>query len=88
MLHARRDYDPIQDPRGLIPDMEPVLLLRGQDKHAPKALMYYVMQLIKDEHVDYDLIEAVILQIRSMQQWQREVNVKSPDMPQFQLKFD
>ena len=88
MLHARRDYDAIQDPRGLIPDMEPVMLLRGQDKHAPKALMYYVLQLLKDEEVEYDLIEAVILQIRSMQQWQREVKSKTPDLPQFELKFD
>jgi hypothetical protein len=32
MLHARADYNRIQDPAGLIPDNEPVFLIRGQDK--------------------------------------------------------
>lgn len=32
MKHARKDYDRIQDPAGLIPDNEPVFLVRGQDK--------------------------------------------------------
>ena len=32
MKHAREDYDRIQDPAGLIPEDEPVFLIRGQDK--------------------------------------------------------
>jgi len=31
MIHARRDYDQIQDPDGKIPPDEPVFLVRGQD---------------------------------------------------------
>lgn len=31
MKHARKDYDRIQDPAGLIPEEEPVFLVRGQD---------------------------------------------------------
>jgi hypothetical protein len=34
MKHSRADYDRIQDPAGLIPDDEPVFLLRGQDELA------------------------------------------------------
>ena len=34
MKHARAGYDRFQDPAGLIPDDEPVFLLRGQDKIA------------------------------------------------------
>ena len=34
MLHARIDYMRIQDPAGLIPDNEPVFLLRAQDRTA------------------------------------------------------
>jgi len=34
MKHARKDYGPIQDPRGLIPDDEPVFLLRAKDRTA------------------------------------------------------
>lgn len=38
MLHAREDYNRFQDPEGLIPDDEPVFLLRGQrqEKHGAK----------------------------------------------------
>lgn len=32
MIHARDDYNRIQDPEGKIPDDEPVFLIRGQDK--------------------------------------------------------
>lgn len=31
MKHARTDYDRIQDPAGLIPDNEPVFLIRAKD---------------------------------------------------------
>jgi hypothetical protein len=31
VIHARKDYDRIQDPEGKIPDDEPVFLIRGQD---------------------------------------------------------
>lgn len=31
MIHARKDYDHIQDPSGKIPLDEPVFLVRGQD---------------------------------------------------------
>lgn len=31
MIHARKDYDRIQDPDGVIPLDEPVFLVRGQD---------------------------------------------------------
>lgn len=43
MRHARQDYDRIQDPAGLIPDDEPVFLLRGQDVSAPSAVRAYAM---------------------------------------------
>ena len=41
MKHAREDYNRIQDPAGLIPDDEPVFLLRGQDFLACMAVRYY-----------------------------------------------
>ena len=34
MLHPREDYARIQDPAGLIPEDEPVFLMRAQDKVA------------------------------------------------------
>lgn len=47
MIHARDDYNRIQDPAGIIPEDMPVFLLLGKDKHAAKTLRYYA-----------DLVEA------------------------------
>lgn len=41
MKHARADYDRIQDPAGLIPENEPVFLLRAQDQTAAKTVMFW-----------------------------------------------
>jgi hypothetical protein len=41
MLHARDDYNRIQDPEGKIPEDEPVFLLRAQDKLAIPAVRLY-----------------------------------------------
>lgn len=41
MIHAREDYNRIQDPAGKIPDDEPVFLLRGQDALACLAVEFY-----------------------------------------------
>lgn len=41
MKHAREDYNRIQDPAGLIPDDEPVFLLRAQDKMASTVVRHW-----------------------------------------------
>jgi hypothetical protein len=41
MIHAREDYNRIQDPQGRIPADEPVFLLRAQDQLACMAVAYY-----------------------------------------------
>lgn len=41
MIHARADYNRIQDPAGLIPEDEPVFLLRAQDQLACRAVEFY-----------------------------------------------
>jgi len=38
MIHARKDYERIQDPEKKIPDDEPVFLVRAQDPAAPAAV--------------------------------------------------
>lgn len=42
MLHARKDYQHIQDPTGKIPDDEPVFLIRAQDRTAVATLEYWI----------------------------------------------
>lgn len=39
MLHAREDYNRIQDPAGLIPNDEPVFLIRAQDVVGAQAVL-------------------------------------------------
>ncbi len=41
MIHARRDYDKIQDPRKKIPENEPVFLIRAQDMISGDVLRYW-----------------------------------------------
>lgn len=41
MLHPRKDYARIQDPAGLIPENEPVFLLRAQDSAADITVHYW-----------------------------------------------
>lgn len=38
MIHAREDYNRIQDPEHKIPEVEPVFLIRGQDVVGHAAL--------------------------------------------------
>lgn len=43
MRHAREDYNRIQDPEGLIPEDEPVFLIRGQDKVGAQVVEVWAM---------------------------------------------
>jgi hypothetical protein len=43
MLHPREDYQRIQDPAGLIPENEPVFLLRAQDKVAARVVRAWAL---------------------------------------------
>ena len=80
MIHARPDYEAIQDPRGLIPEDEPVFLLRAQDVCAPATLDRWI-DFARISGVDPDMIERVIQLRRVMMLWQQKRKVKIPDMP-------
>ena len=80
MIHARSDYDRIQDPAGLIPDDEPVFLIRGQDRAAVAAGVAWVMEA-KSIGADPELIETVGRHILLIQDWQRRHGSKVPDAP-------
>lgn len=71
MKHARSDYDPIQDPRGIIPVDEPVFLLRGQDMHAAATLRLYA------RFVTGHMREVVLAHAKLMDAWQKK---KEPDL--------
>ena len=64
MLHARIDYMRIQDPAGLIPEDEPVFLLRAQDRTAAVAVQ--VWAAMQPEGPAKSL---ALKHVRLMEQW-------------------
>lgn len=80
MKHARSDYDArIQDAAGLIPDDEPVLLIRGQDLAAIPAAEAWC-EAAYDLGTDPELIDAVRRHIQLIREWQND-HAKVPDAP-------
>jgi len=80
MLHARKDYDRIQDPENKIPNDEPVFLLRGQDILAPELLEIWANALLRN-HGDPKMAEMVFQHAEKMKLWQARHTVKLPDLP-------
>lgn len=80
MRHARSDYNRIQDPAGLIPEDEPVFLLRGQDALAPATLHEYA-DLVENENGDPYMVKKVREHAELMATWQHHNKCKMPDMP-------
>ena len=81
MKHAREDYNRIQDPAGLIPEDEPVFLLRGQDPLAPNLLIQWAKKL----HLlggDIKMAELVEDQAEAMIKWQKDHGSHLPDLPE------
>ncbi len=80
MKHARADYDRIQDPAGLIPDDEPVFLLRGQDKVAPAVVEMWA-ETVSKIGGSQKIVTAAFRQASRMRAWQLLHGRKVPDMP-------
>lgn len=79
MKHSRIDYVEIQDPRGLIPEDEPVFLLRAQDKNAPITLEFWVREA-RLSGVPEDVCAEVDKHIQLMYSWQMDNGYKIPDL--------
>ena len=78
MKHFREDYNRIQDPLGLIPDDEPVFLLRGQDKLAPALLLRWAAEL-RLQGGDPKMARIVEDGAQEMIEWQKKYK-KLPDL--------
>ena len=85
MIHARSDYNRIQDPAGKIGKDEPVFLLRAKDKIAA-ATVYHWADLLEDVGGDPELVEHVRAHAERMYDWGQENNMKLPDAPASTLK--
>lgn len=82
MIHARADYAPIQDPRGLIPEDEPVVLLRGQDVSTVPAMRAWLSDYQDQGGDDPALIGAIEEHIVRVLAWQQEHMAKVADLPE------
>lgn len=81
MLHGRDSYNErIQDSEDLIPVDEPVFLIRGQDKVAPRVLRFYA-SCAHAAGCSSDLIKTVMQQASDMETWQKEHGGKFADLP-------
>ena len=78
MKHPRKDYNErIQDSANLIPEDEPVVLLRGQDKLAIDALNFYVA--LCDKHQAPEVAAKIRAHVGLMKAWPKK---KIPDVPE------
>jgi hypothetical protein len=77
--HAREDYGRIQDPVGLIPEDEPVFLLRAQDIVAPFAVDAWADKA-EQRGAAPEIVEKAREQARRMRQWGTDRGAKLPDL--------
>jgi hypothetical protein len=81
VIHARKDYqERIQDAAGLIPDDEPVFLIRGQDLAAIPAARAWC-NAADNLGADQAIIRAVEAHIELVFEWQQSRAAKVPDAP-------
>lgn len=84
MIHARDDYNRIQDPAHLIPEDEPVFLLRAKDRYAAEAVLLYAQNILEDELATPAAIaiaERASEWANEMRRYGAEHGVQYPDMP-------
>jgi hypothetical protein len=78
--HAREDYNRIQDPANLIPEDEPVFLLRAQDTLALDAVRSW-LRSAERAGVDEKFIAQVEKHYETMLEWRHKHGAKLPDAP-------
>ena len=79
MIHARDDYNRIQDPAGKIADDEPVFLIRAKDKVSAAAVRAWA-ELHKAAGGDPMISQNAYDQADQMDEWQSEHGSKSADL--------
>lgn len=79
MFHVRTDYNKrIQDTENLIPEDEPVFLIRAQSPGAGDTLRFFAAT-VEDVKCDPVIVAAIREQADRMDKWK---TVKVPDAPQ------
>ena len=79
MRHARPDYNRFQDPEGLIPEDEPVFLIRGKDAVGPETLRNWADSAARIG-AGHDIVQAAREQADEMERWQAQHGSKVADL--------
>ena len=95
MIHARSDYNRIQDPATDDPSLlsegstpigeeEPVFLLRAQDRHFVPMLQHYLeivaTQDLREDEKALEIIKVLRPHLRRAIAWQTRNGCKTPDL--------
>jgi hypothetical protein len=80
MKHAREDYNRFQDPLNKIPEDEPVMLFRAQDKYAVQALRGYVNAINGDLEATEDAQKVAEVVREFSKEFEDWATQKSPDI--------
>jgi hypothetical protein len=80
MRHARPDYERFQDPEGLIPENEPVFLIRGSDLVGAAAVRAWA-DLAEGIGAKADIVERARKHADAMDDYSTR-NGKVPDLPE------
>lgn len=87
MIHARKDYNRIQDPEGKIEKDEPVFLIRAKDRlFVPTVLCYTVLCYIANfltGRIHWQVPYSLLVHCTKAIRWQHMINkdIRLPDMP-------
>ena len=79
MIHAREDYNRIQDPAGKIAEDEPVFLIRAQDQVSVSAVRAWA-ELHKAAGGNPILSQMAYYHAQLMELWQESHNKKAADL--------
>jgi len=79
MIHAREDYNRIQDPAGKIAEDEPVFLVRAKDILGPATLRNWA-RMLEDSKGDPKMVTMVRNHASLMEEWQDKNGCKLPDL--------
>lgn len=83
MDFGRDDYNrSFTDIEGLIPENEPVFLLRSSDENSPSRVMDWASSVLQ-KGGDLDVVMSAVKQAHKMVQWQMKYGFKSPDLEKF-----
>jgi hypothetical protein len=87
MIHARNDYQHIQDETERIGRDEPVILFRAQDVHFLEILNHY-RNLVASDGGDPNIVAALGVHIKRARDWRRRNHgrVKPPDMYRMDIR--